>query len=332
MGSRKALASAAERALQYVERGPRVDLKTPRENPGAKTKGNQVVASHNKAGQGHKMAERAAAPPLGYIFGDWFTPWQRRFPGDPHLNRDVHLKREYPPLSLLELQRLIDTGYLDPALPIDLAALANTRQYAFDPLKRQFGVQLTAEGSDVFSAAVALEVQAADEEAIAAVERNGGRVVCAYFDPVSLLALANPPKALRSGEPIPRRGFPPPDIIQRYIGELIPGFTCPESIVNPDPRRRGYLADPAAVAAARVELGQRFGFDAPEPLPHVAAQPLKDPLQVFGVCHPVLCSTSFERYLSAVVVTKCLVGGLLWAATGLGCFAPGQGHYEALGS
>ncbi len=50
-----------------------------------------------------------------------------------------------------------------------------------------------------------IEVQWADEQAIAAVERNGGKITVAYYDLHSVVALSSPLKFLKSGQPIPRR-------------------------------------------------------------------------------------------------------------------------------
>ncbi len=100
--------------------------------------------------------------------------------------------RQYPPLSLQKLQLLIDTGRLDAARPVDLAAICNTKVFPVDPKKGHFGVQLTEEGADLFEARLNLEVQWASEAAVAAVERNGGVVTTAYFDVFSVTALADP--------------------------------------------------------------------------------------------------------------------------------------------
>lgn len=55
------------------------------------------------------------------------------------------LRREYPPLSLLQLQTLIDTNRLDDSKPIDLTALLNTGIYRIIPYMKHAGVQLTDE-------------------------------------------------------------------------------------------------------------------------------------------------------------------------------------------
>ena len=40
---------------------------------------------------------------------------------------------------------------------------------------------------------------------IAAIERAGGSITCAYYDLHSVIALSDPLKFFRRGEPIPRR-------------------------------------------------------------------------------------------------------------------------------
>lgn len=56
-------------------------------------------------------------------------------------------RRQYPPLSLLQLQKFIDTNRIDPSKPIDLAALCNTGLYTFEPFHNHYGVNLTDEVS-----------------------------------------------------------------------------------------------------------------------------------------------------------------------------------------
>ena len=65
---------------------------------------------------------------------------------------------------------------------------------------------MTDEGSDCFSAKVNLEVQWASEQAIAAVERNGGVITTAYYDILSVKALKNPSEWFKNGNPVPRLG------------------------------------------------------------------------------------------------------------------------------
>lgn len=55
------------------------------------------------------------------------------------------LRREYPPLSLLQLQKMIDTDRLDISQPLDLSVICNTGLYKIDPQHKHFGIQLTEE-------------------------------------------------------------------------------------------------------------------------------------------------------------------------------------------
>jgi hypothetical protein len=96
--------SAAERALKYVGDAARIGLNNIRDNPGARTKvclsncifdlilGLQprtVLSKHNKGGKTMKELQNSARPPLGWVWGDWFCPWQRRFPKEELFNRDA---------------------------------------------------------------------------------------------------------------------------------------------------------------------------------------------------------------------------------------------------
>jgi len=148
----------------------------------------------------------------------------------------------------LELQRLIDLGWLNTNRLIDLTALCNTRRYHCDPQQRQFGVQLTDEGADIFAAKINLEVQWASETAIAAVEKAGGRIRTAYYDPISLMAAVNPKAWFEAGEPIPIRKAPPVDLVSYYSNT----------------RNRGYMADPGQLTEAEYQLSQQMGYERPE--------------------------------------------------------------------
>ena len=94
-------------------------------------------------------------------------------------------------------------------------------------------------------AKVNIEVQWADEQTIAAVERNGGRITTAYYDLNSVVALSAPIKFFKSGIPIPRRLTPPANLLHFYI----------------DPTNRGYLADPELVEQDRKVLAQKYGYE-----------------------------------------------------------------------
>ncbi|ETN78898.1 hypothetical protein NECAME_02762 [Necator americanus] len=236
--------SAAERALRIVEKSSRVRIQDLRDNVGARTSGRQVNKRANQAGHTRGALQHAAKPPLGWIWGDFFHPWHRRFPGEEHFNADVNVRREYIPLSLIELSRLIDLGWVDPSRPIDVAALCATRKFNIKPKLRQCGFDLTAEGADVFTHKVDIEVQYASQTAISAVERAGGRIRVAYYDPDSLQAAVDPRAWFKSGTPVPARKAPPPSLLEYYTSAF----------------NRGYLAEAAELVNARQRLGLVMGY------------------------------------------------------------------------
>ena len=53
------------------------------------------------------------------------------------------LKRQYPPLSLLKLQRMIDLGCVDPNEVIDITSICMTGHYNLNVHQRHYGVNLT---------------------------------------------------------------------------------------------------------------------------------------------------------------------------------------------
>lgn len=183
------------------------------------------------------------------------------------------VRREYPPLTLLQLQTMIDTNRLDISRPIDLTTLCNTGLYHVRPDWRHFGVQLTDDGAPKFCAKLNIEVQHATELVIATIERHGGVIRTAYYDPYSIWAMRNPQKWFQKGVPLPRRMLPPQDAIDYYT----------------EPKNRGYLADPEAVANERLVLAQKYGYE----LPRIEDDPqrdmlleAKDPRQIFTGLNP----------------------------------------------
>lgn len=133
---------------------------------------------------------------------------------------------------------------MDITKPIDLASVVKTGLYTFKPDQKQFGIHLTDEGVDIFSAKINIEVQWASEQVIAAIEKNGGVITTAYYDPHSLFLLNNPKKFFETGQAIPRRMIPPPDAIEYYTSAKF----------------RGYLADPEKISEERLKLAQKYGY------------------------------------------------------------------------
>jgi len=247
---------------------PRVGVKTlkPPKRPEF-----EMVPRHKQGGKskgfGKNAKSQEARRQFQQIGFEWVTtPMAYRIQKEPHYNYGYSAKRQYPPLSLKTLQLMIDTGRIDSSKPIDLAAICNSKVFPFNPQLQQFGVNLTDEGSDCFQAKVNLEVQWTNEQAIAAVERAGGVVTTAYYDIMSVKALANPVQWFHSGQPIPKRLTPPQDCVGFYSS----------------PENRGYLADPRLIAEQRAILGQKYGYEPPS-LAQIDdfLKETKDPKQVF---------------------------------------------------
>ncbi|KAK7789728.1 hypothetical protein R5R35_007295 [Gryllus longicercus] len=260
-------------ALNLLRKLPRVTLSNIKDNPGSKKKPKRGRAQHggDKHGAGNKgSGQRQNYMRLGYETGN--NPFYLRFQMEPYY-KGHHLRRQYPPLSLLQLQKLIDTSRLPVDKPIDLTAICNTGLYVCKPDKHHFGINLTDEGADLFQAKINIEVQWASEQVIAAVERNGGVITTAYYDPQSLWAAVNPRRFFMKGVPIPKRMIPPQDAIDYYT----------------NPANRGYLADPEKVSWERLVLSQKYGYKLPEIEKDPQYRMLcerKDPLQVFFGLEP----------------------------------------------
>ncbi|XP_064604628.1 large ribosomal subunit protein uL15m-like [Liolophura sinensis] len=265
--------ASVERALRMLRNLPRVAINNIKCMPGSRKRetrrrGFARGRTHGRGtkGQGQSMT----LPRLGFEGGQ--TPFYLRIPQEPYYHNQ-HLRRQYLPLSLLQIQRMVDLGRLDTTQPIDLTALCNTQIVNLQIERKQYGVNLTDEGADIFKAKINLEVQWTSEQAIAAVEKNGGVITTRFYDPVSLYALRNPKHFFQKGVPIPRCKLPPQDAIEYYS----------------DAKSRGYLADPAKIREARFELAQKYGYD----LPDLAEDELyemflqyKDPRQIFYGLEP----------------------------------------------
>ncbi|XP_060862847.1 large ribosomal subunit protein uL15m [Metopolophium dirhodum] len=234
--------------LNLLRNLPRLSISNLRNNDGAVKKNKRGRAQHggDKHGHGNKGSKaRQNFMRPGYETGN--TPFYMKFPREQYY-KDHHVKRQYPPLSLTTLQKMIDLNRIDISKPIDLSVLCNTGLYNIKPEDKHFGVNLIDEGADNFKAKINVEVQWASEPTIAAIERNGGVITTSFFDVNSLFILINPKKFFQRGEAIPRRMIPPDDAILYY-----------SSAAN-----RGYLADPEKISWERFVLAQKYGYKLPK--------------------------------------------------------------------
>nr|CAB3263959.1 39S ribosomal protein L15, mitochondrial-like [Phallusia mammillata] len=248
------------RFLNVVKKLPRVTLDNLKPNPGA------VKRPANRRGHGNKgMYSQRPKRTMGQ---NLYNHFHERM---PHygFNRNEELKRQYLPLTLWNLQRLIDLGRINPDEPVDIAALANCRGLNFNTKDTNYyGIYLLEQGANIFQTRVNIEVQVANELAIATVEKQGGVITNTFFDRMSYLALTNPVKYFLKGDPIQKRLLPPEELVTYYT----------------DPKVRGYLSDPAEVVKERQALADKYGYTLPDITKDSKFDMLmerKDPRQIF---------------------------------------------------
>merc|ERR1711936_639592 len=264
---------AREKALQFLREVPRLTKSNLKGLPKVVGIYNRIQKTKGRGQQGFDQGWGSSARaklyfgPLGYESGS--SPIQRATSFERSYNYGLRFQRQFPTISLDQIQLMVDTGRLDTSGPVDMATLCGTKLATIDPSKNHFGFNLTSEGMDRFSAKMTIEVQWASEQSIAAVERAGGKISCAYYDLHSVIALSNPVKFLASGAPIPRRLTPPGNLLEFYSGA----------------KNRGYLADPAEVAHQRLALAQKYGYSLTEEQLE-DNYPGKDPRQIFYGLEP----------------------------------------------
>jgi len=180
--------------------------------------------------------------PIGHE--DQKVPEFLKVPREPYYKAYVNQK-EYVPLSLMMLQRFIDLNYFNTNRLIDIVTLCNTKRFFIDSTYNQYGVHLTSDGIDKFSAKVDIEVQKASEEVIAAVEKNGGTITTKYYDHYSVKYATDIVKHFKMAKPVPLVRFPADDCYEYYT----------------DAKNRGYLASDEDIAQSRFLLSQKYGYE-----------------------------------------------------------------------
>ncbi|CAF4847800.1 unnamed protein product, partial [Rotaria sp. Silwood1] len=123
-----------ERGLQYLRQMQRVTLKNlpmPLEKTEKWKKAhpdeNTIKAAMSKKGP----IARNSLPPYGIdpIQAEGRLPWILTVPKEPYYE-GVEEARQYLPISLCTLQRLIDLRRVNPEKPIDLPVLCNTKLFS----------------------------------------------------------------------------------------------------------------------------------------------------------------------------------------------------------
>jgi len=254
---------------------PRIKLSSLRpKNP------EPLFKKRDKLIRGRERPRANIKPRIGFAFGR--IPFQKKIPKYGYY-RDQHLKRQYFPFTLWQLQNMIDLGRIDPDQPIDLNAIANSRAINMLPSESNYaGVYLLSQGSNCFQAQVNIEVQIADDLAIAAVEKAGGVISTSFYDRVSFEDLVDPVSNFMKGQPIRKRLLPPEELITYYT----------------DPKKRGYLSDPALVDQERVRTAAQYGYDLPDISKLANYEMLterKDPRQIYYGLMPGSLVNLYDR-------------------------------------
>ena len=99
-----------EKALQFLREVPRISQSNIQKLPGTKPYRKRQYGQNGKErGWGASARQKMHYAPLGYESGN--TPIQRKTPFERSYNYGVHAVKQFPPLSLHQLQLAIDTGY-----------------------------------------------------------------------------------------------------------------------------------------------------------------------------------------------------------------------------
>ncbi|XP_057308589.1 50S ribosomal protein L15-like [Hydractinia symbiolongicarpus] len=221
-----------ERNLKYLKDMPRVGVNNIRDFKGAFKKKKRVgrgpgSGKGKTAGKGHKgQGQRGTLPRIGFEGGQ--TPFYRLVPKHGFTNK--RFKKEYNPVHLNTIQYFIDSKRIDPDEKITMETLWKSGAVSG---RIKDGVKLLGAGCTWFDGTINIEVSRASQNAIQAVERNGGRVKCVYHDRIALRALLKPEKY----DIIPRPARPGNKHILFYS----------------DPNNRGFLADPVEIEKKRNE-------------------------------------------------------------------------------
>ena len=222
-----------ERNLRFLEHMPRVSVTNIRDFYGAKHNKRRRGRGDKTAGRGMKgQGQYSAKPRIGFEGGQ--SPFYLAVPKHGIQGARSQNKLNLATVSLNKIQWFIDAKRIDPHQPITLPLLYQTRLLEGVP---RDGVRLLAEGHTWFQGTIDIEVTRAGQEAITAVERNGGRVRCVWHDQVMLRYL------LRS-KPSKKYSVVPPTL-KRPTGDLL--------LYYGNPLNRGYLADPEEVERLREE-------------------------------------------------------------------------------
>lgn len=128
-------------------------------------------------------------------------------------------------INLGEIQRLIDTGRLDPSIPITMREIYKSKGIKTDIVN---GVKVLGRGSDALKQPITLSASRISDQALSKIEELGGKFTAEFYTKFGMRALTRPEATLEKYGRIPLRARP----VDRRNIEFYR-----------DPSRRGYLAD-----------------------------------------------------------------------------------------
>ena len=96
----------------------------------------------NVTGWGSSARQKLYFGPLGYESGS--SPIQRFTSFERSYNYGLRFQRQFPTISLEQIQLMVDTCRLDTSVPVDMAALCGTKLAFIDPSKNHFGYSNTS--------------------------------------------------------------------------------------------------------------------------------------------------------------------------------------------
>ncbi|WFC94613.1 YmL10 [Malassezia brasiliensis] len=149
--------------------------------------------------KGQKARSGNGKPKPGFEGGQ--TPLTRLIPKRGFVNSHA---QTLVPLNVDRLQYWIDQGRLNPAEPITIRELYQSRCIH----RVADGVKLLGDGASHLTTPIQIVVSRASQSAIKAVEAAGGSIVCRYYNATSLRALLQPHKWLLKNKPLPHFADP----------------------------------------------------------------------------------------------------------------------------
>lgn len=171
---------------------------------------------------GQKARGKSSQPYVGFEGGQ--TPFYRRPPRHGRVNDPASLQSHS--VSIDKILLWIDQGRINPEKQITMKVLRDS-ECVPRAIKRD-GIYLIGNGKSKLTIPIDIEVSRASAPAIEAVERAGGKLMCTYYDPVTLRYHFWRDKYVAKGKSEPIRPLPSRPKMVRYYS---------------DPKHNGYLSE-----------------------------------------------------------------------------------------